>query len=252
MKTTFTLKSGNTYNHQDNGYCFVTDANGKKTRCSFASFKMAYDQFVIEENTRQNEANTFTNIDPIAEAFPEQIAEDILDAMQAELDASPSRIGLGDAEHEGLHMDMTPEEEAKAMKEAEEWLEAEDAKRGKKPTKRTNKRPSKNTVFGKIFTLANGEKVDVCLTAKQVDFVKHLPDTNFWESGLDSCVWTDILCDEIKGQFAGKPMTVGAMISTLCEKGLGSRAKERVNNRKATSFALTELGKLVAAELGLS
>lgn len=92
----------------------------------------------------------------------------------------------------------------------------------------------------------------ITLTAKQVDFIRHLPDTNFWEHGLDSCIWVDCLCDDIGGQFEGKPMTVGAMISTLCEKGLGIRYKQRVNGRKATSFELTENGKLVAAELGLN
>lgn len=91
----------------------------------------------------------------------------------------------------------------------------------------------------------------VTLTAKQVDFIKHLPDSNFWEHGLDSVLWVDVLCDEIGGEFAGKPMTVGAMISTLCEKGLGARATDRRDGRKCTSFALTELGKKVAAELGL-
>lgn len=92
----------------------------------------------------------------------------------------------------------------------------------------------------------------VTLTAKQVDFIRHLPDTCFWENGLDSKVWVDCLCDDIGGQFEGKPMTVGAMISTLCEKGLGIRAKEKVNNRTATYFELTPTGKMVAAELGLN
>lgn len=92
----------------------------------------------------------------------------------------------------------------------------------------------------------------VTLTAKQVDFIRHLPDTCFWEHGLDSAIWVDCLCDDIGGQFKGKPMTVGAMISTLCEKGLGTRCKQRVNGKKATSFELTENGKLVAAELGLN
>ena len=92
----------------------------------------------------------------------------------------------------------------------------------------------------------------VTLTAKQVDFIRHLPDTNFWENGLDSAVWTDVLADEIGGQFAGKPMTTGAMISTICEKGLAVRATDRINGRKATFMALTELGKKVAAELGLN
>lgn len=92
----------------------------------------------------------------------------------------------------------------------------------------------------------------ITLTAKQVDFIRHLPDTCFWERGLDSALWTDVLADEIRGQFTGKPMTTGAMISTICEKGLANRATDRVNGRKATFMVLTELGKKVAAELGLN
>ena len=91
----------------------------------------------------------------------------------------------------------------------------------------------------------------VTLTTKQVDFIRHLPDTYFWEDGLDSVIWVDVLCDDIGGQFAGKPMTVGAMISTLCEKGIGERATNRRDNRKCISFALTSLGQIVADELGL-
>ena len=95
----------------------------------------------------------------------------------------------------------------------------------------------------------NGTKIT--LTAKQVDFFKHLPDTDFWENGVDSIIWTDSLCDEIGGQFASKPMTVGAMISTICEKGLGSRVMDCRDGRKCTQFALTELGKKIATALGL-
>lgn len=92
----------------------------------------------------------------------------------------------------------------------------------------------------------------ITLTAKQVDFIRHLPDTCFWEHGLDSALWTDVLADEIGGQFAGKPMTTGAMISTICEKGLANRTADRFNGRKSTFMVLTELGKKVAAELGLN
>lgn len=95
------------------------------------------------------------------------------------------------------------------------------------------------------------EAEGVTLTAKQVDFIRHLPDTCFWEQGLDSCIWVDCLCDDIGGQFKGKPMTVGAMISTLCEKGLGVRCRQKVNGRMATSFKFTELGQRIAAELGV-
>lgn len=109
--------------------------------------------------------------------------------------------------------------------------------------KKKRTRKSKDTAYD-----GNG----ITLTAKQVDFIRHLPDTCFWENGLNSALWTDVLADEIGGQFAGKPMTTGAMISTICEKGLANRAADRVNGRKATFMALTELGKKVAAELGLN
>lgn len=92
---------------------------------------------------------------------------------------------------------------------------------------------------------------DVLLTEKQIDFIKHLPDTCFWENGLDSMPWVDVLCDEIGGQFAGKPMTVGAMVSTLREKGVINVGESRVNNRKSKFLALTDLGKEVAKEIGI-
>ena len=113
-----------------------------------------------------------------------------------------------------------------------------------KPEKSTKKRTRKSK---DIAHESNG----VTLTAKQVDFMKHLPDTCFWENGLDSEVWVDCLCDDIGGQFENKPMTVGAMISTLCEKGIGVRGISKVNGHKATAFKLTEIGKVKTAALGI-
>lgn len=159
------------------------------------------------------------------------------DAAEMEYINSESEpTGLGDEEHEGLHMDLTAEEEAKAMEEAEKWLKNHPLP-GNKPRKA---KKSKDVAF---------ECEGVTLTAKQVDFIRHLPDTCFWENGLDSCIWVDCLCDDIGGQFAGKPMTVGAMISTICEKGLGSRGVEKRTGRKCTSFKLTTKGKLVVGAL---
>lgn len=48
------------------------------------------------------------------------------------------KVGLGDEEHEGLHMDMTPEEEAKSMAEAEEYLK-KTAKKSRKSKKSEEK-----------------------------------------------------------------------------------------------------------------
>ena len=142
---------------------------------------------------------------------------------------------------------------AKSTREAEEATATEEAAQvvaemeaQEEPKKKAKKRTPKNVGFRKTY----GE-AEVILTDKQVDFIRHLPDTCFWEHGLDSAIWVDCLCDEIGGQFSGKPMTVGAMISTICEKGLGVRGKDKVNGRKCTSFRLTALGKLVAKDLGL-
>lgn len=48
------------------------------------------------------------------------------------------KVGLGDEEHEGLHMDMTSEEEAKSMAEAEEYLK-KTAKKSRKSKKSEEK-----------------------------------------------------------------------------------------------------------------
>lgn len=114
------------------------------------------------------------------------------------------------------------------------------------------KKSTKKAAYQSRIVIADDKVADVTLTEKQVDFMRHLSDTCFWEDGVESVIWIDCLCDDIKGQFAGKPMTVGAMISTLCEKDLGLRTTCRRENRKCVSFELTELGQLVAKELGLN
>lgn len=149
-------------------------------------------------------------------------------------------------EAQGEYIEKTIREVGESI-ETEEALEyVREAEAQEEPKKKLRKRTPKNIGFRKTY-----DDVEVILTEKQVDFIHHLPDTCFWENGLDSQIWVDCLCDDISGQFANKPMTVGAMISTIREKGLGNTCEQRVNGRKCTSFGLTELGKLVAKDLGL-
>lgn len=113
-----------------------------------------------------------------------------------------------------------------------------------KPKKKA-KRKSKDvalTVHGKDL------EVILTLTRKQVNFIEEFVKTSFWEHGLDSSLWVDVLVDEIGGEFAGKPMTVGAMISTLREKGLINVGVAKVNGRKSKYFVLTKLGQEVVGE----
>lgn len=333
-QSTFTTKLGNTFSTNDKGnYFYMTDADGKKYRIKKSEYEQAKREYELE----------------------------------CRMDAD-EKIGLGDDEHEGLFDDLrTPEQEEEAMKEAEEWLAREDAKRGRKTAEEEQaeldeqpckvevdtdlEKPAEMDQYGGVDCydcnvthcvhrncmrrnpkavgglgecprlaikidedamaavddaaedenvtlqefcemLSEDEKATiepaeaellnnvrkekkakegakktarkprkskdiayeghgVTLTAKQVDFINHLPDTCFWEMGIDSVIWCDVLVDDIGGQFTEKPMTVGAMISTLCEKRLGFRMTQRREGRKCTSFSLTDLGKEVAKELGL-
>ena len=141
--------------------------------------------------------------------------------------------------------------EEQERKQEESDKEAEDAVNGRQEEPKAKKRTRKSKDIAWAGDGINAPHT-MTLTAKQVDFIKHIPDTNFYEHGLDSEVWCDILADEIGGQFAGKPMTVGAMISTLREKDIVYITQSRVNGHKCKSMGFTELGKRVAKELGLN
>ena len=271
-ETTFEL-FGSTYTRKDNGYCYV-QCNGetsKTSRISKAEFEARYAEYaamdmtlteieseeiaeamdeisaeqfremVEKMNREQNERNEFTNIskEDVVDAILSEAAEDTDQQKPAVINqygcVDCSKCNVQNCVHRNC-MRRNPTSvgglgECPRLKVKEQ-----------ETPKKKRVRKSKDITYD-----GNG----VTLTAKQVDFIRHLPDTNFWERGLDSAVWTDVLADEIGGQFAGKPMTTGAMISTICEKGLANRATDRINGRKATFMELTELGKKVAAELGL-
>lgn len=203
------------YTATENGR-YYREENGKKVRISRAEYDTAW-----EASTNPTLVET--------EAEKDKAAEDAFNGVTEKAPGKPEKA----------HKD------AKVQKDSKK---AKDAKKAKEKAPKAKKVPEGGAEF-EVGQPPYSETV--ILTAKQIDFIRRLPDTNFWENGLDSCVWVDCLCDEIGGQFAGKPMTVGAMISTLCEKGLGTRTKQKVNNHKATAFQLTEKGKLVAQALGL-
>jgi hypothetical protein len=149
-------------------------------------------------------------------------------------------------------------EEEEAKEEAKE--DAEDTQNTEALTpapdaKKTPKKAKKNTRKKKVqvggFEFQEGE-IHLILTPKQVDFLKHLSDSPFWQNGVQSTLWIDDLCDEITGQFENKPMTVGAMVSTLREKGILTVALGRLENKKAKYVELTDFGQRVAAHIGIA
>lgn len=249
-KTMFII--GDTTYNESNGRYYKKTGDGKKTRISAAAYDAAaaewvemvkgnaernaeqdeVDAVLDELNHEQNEANNFTNIGrkEIEDRKTEKSKLPKGFKIESNWDGDTTTY-LVYKDGERLSAHWRYEDAVAAAVEAAKATPAE------KPKKRKSK------------DIAH-EFEGVTLTAKQVDFIKHLPDSDFWEN-LDSEIWVDCLCDEIGGQFKGKPMTVGAMISTLCEKKLGARCRQKVDGRMATSFKLTELGQKMAAELGV-
>lgn len=273
MKNTFKSITGIEYTSNDLQTRFYTvDAEGKKTRIS----RKAYEEAKADHDQQEKPDNLFTAYMGYIEAA------DKPEPTEAEIEAKAEEIKTPDIAplmdtiskaveqtDEAWEAEAEAEHEAREAKIAEDAKATEDAVNGstKKAKEKTDKKSQpkagakeKAKKTRKSKDIAHEHKdgdLTITLTAKQVDFVLHLSDSCFWERGLDSILWCDVLVDEIGGQFEGKPMTIGAMISTLCEKGLGIRTKDRLTDettgksRKSTTFQLTEKGKEIAKELGL-
>lgn len=90
--------------------------------------------------------------------------------------------------------------------------------------------------------------VEIGLTEKHLTLLHAMPKSGFWDNGLSSCIWTFALMDAVEGEMSA--MAMGAVISTLREKGIilvgiGATKKEKY-------IEFTDLGKKVAAELGIN
>lgn len=269
MKTTFTTISGNTFTTNESGtYFYMIDTNGKKIRIKKSEFEAAQRENELERKMVSDTAQAELDkdpcfVNPVADLYTPAVIDEngCVDCRECNVKEcvhrncmrrNPRNVGgLGECPR----LDVKPQQEEPDEVQDPELeqimnetgLEASDAEL-ERNIRNEQKKPARKPRKSKDIAYEGHGKT---LTAKQVDFIRHLSDSCFWEHGLESTLWTDVLCDEIGGQFAGKPMTVGAMISTLCEKGLAERAKGKVNNRTATYMVLTELGKKIAETLGL-
>lgn len=203
--------------------------DGKQVRISKAEWEQAF-----EEYTQQAQDTADTDTEWMQEYGPE------LEEAWAEVDEQ------WDAEKE---IEERKEIQAKADKVAEDAMNGMVIpKSALEANKKYIKKQSKSRKSKDVALEVDG----VTLTAKQVDFLREMSKTSFYENSTESALWCDTLVDEIGGQFAEKPMTVGAIISTLKEKNLITTGVERVNGKKARFFTFTDLGKVVLTELGLN
>lgn len=132
--------------------------------------------------------------------------------------------------------------EIEARRKAQEEQDRETEKRFKKQTATPKPRKSKDVAFE-----MDSIEGHITLTKKQVTFLKLLPDTNFWDNGVESVLWCDCIADDIEWN----PMSVGAMISTLREKGLVTVSKDESRQGHPKAMKFTVVGEVVAEKLGL-
>lgn len=133
----------------------------------------------------------------------------------------------------------------------EDWDMAREIEERKAEQEKADKQTENNFKKGSKRSKDVAIAVDgVTLTAKQMDFIKEASETSFFEHGIDSTLWCDVLVEEIGGQFAGNPFVVGAMISTLKEKGVVAVGYDKVNGRKCKFFGFTDAGKAILKEMG--
>lgn len=254
IKTTFTL-NGTTYIETKTGYCFMDTGKVNKkgdpigVRISRGSFDTAFDTYLrlkMEDDEKWEKEVT----DARDNAKAEREAEDR--AVEAEFNKTLTKMNKEQNEKNEF-TNISKEDVKKEMKKTptrKEVNEAVGRAIDKLMKEEDSKKARKSKDIAYEYRVAGG--TSLTLTSKQVDFIHHIPDTCFYETGLDSTPWCDVLADEIGGQFAGKPMTVGAMISTLREKELIYVGVAKVNGRKAKFFGFTDLGKEIAKELGLN
>jgi hypothetical protein len=148
------------------------------------------------------------------------------------------RTNADNADADAWEAEEQEARQAREERQAESDKVAEDAINKKKAKKA---RRSKDIAF---------ESNGVTLTTKQVRFLQRMSEDCFFENGVDSKLWIDVYCETVADEF--NPMAVGAMVSTLREKGLISVAQDRVNGKKCKWMMFTETGKQVAKELGLN
>ena len=133
--------------------------------------------------------------------------------------------------------------QVESYKEQTEDESPSEETKAKEAPKKAKKRPSRKPKLKEGGFKYDEDGKVIILTPKQVRFINGVTHSDFWENGLKSSVWVDYLADELAEEF--NPMAVGAMVSTLREKGLVLTAHTRVNGKKACSMELTDLGKLI-------
>ena len=238
----FELADGTIFESNEKGNYFYkstgrTDKKGNPVmmRVSRAVYEQGFDQYIAESRDAADKdaENNAKEENKLPEGF----------RIASEWDGDCYSYALYRGDEFILRAYDSADLYAEANKLASSDKEAEDTVNGKKKTPAKKSRRSKDVAFEYC---PNGTDT-ITLTTRQVQFLKLLPKTSFWEEGVESTLWCDCIAEDIDWN----PMSVGAMISTLREKKLMTVAKDtsRKGNPKCMTF--TAVGRVIAEKLGL-
>lgn len=172
-------------------------------------------------------------------------------------------VRIGRAEYEAAFEQYTNEitndeelefDEGAAIREAKKEMEEASDHAAEEAVNHPKKKSSRSLRNAAHRVEVDGQEIG--LTEKHMVFLTNLPKCSFWDDGLDSSVWVFDVRDTLAmAGMAG--MTVGAMISTLREKGLlrvmlGEVDSMNGRTRREKYVELTETGKKVAEALGVA
>ena len=171
-------------------------------------------------------------------------------------------VRIGRAEYEAAFEQYTNEtandeelefNEDAAIREVKKEMEEASDRAAEEAINRPKKKSSRSLRKAARRVMVDG--VEIGLTEKHMMFLTNLPKCSFWDDGLNSSVWIFDIRETLSA--AGMTgMTVGAMISTLREKGLlrvmlGNVDSMNGRTRREKYVELTETGKKVAEALGV-
>lgn len=250
MSSQFALKNGDIYTDNGKGYYFKMDDAGK-TRIKKSEFDEAHakwEQEVLD--------CTIRTVNDIADLVVEGVVE-----REKKEHTFPDAKSVGD---HAINTQWRAEIEEYAGKRFDEatwdWEEDSDEfKRFVADLKTSITEKALATLFGKKkkvrkqsvriggFEFTEDGGAQIILTPKQVEFIKALPTTSYWQTGIDSILWIDVLCDELDIP----PMTIGAMVTTLRQKHIITVGADKRETRKVKWFEFTDIGKVVLGRMGI-
>lgn len=250
MSSQFTLSNGDIYTDNGKGYYFRMDDAGK-TRIKKSEFDEAHAKW--EQEVLAHTVGTINNIaDLVVEGVVEREKKErtFPDAKSVGDHAIDTQWRAEIEEYAGKRFDEATwdwKEDSGEFKRFMADLEVNITEKVLTALFGKKKKVRKQSVKIGGFEFTENGGVQIVLTPKQVEFIKALPATSYWQTGIDSILWIDVLCDELEMP----PMTIGAMVTTLRQKHIITVGADKRETRKVKWFEFTDLGKVVLGRMGI-